>query len=166
MKTLYILRHAKSSRENPALADFDRPLLEKGLKKSRLITEFLLKHQVTIDLIISSPAVRALATAEIFARALKYPVEEIIQKKKLYLGNTDAYHELFFEVPDHVNSLMIVGHNQSITDFANQFMKTKLMNLPTSGIVSINLITDTWENASVAKKKTNFVVYPKLFEEE
>ncbi len=163
MKTLYLLRHAKSSREDPTLTDFDRPLLEAGLKKSRLITDFLLKQHISIDLIISSPAVRALATAEIFAHALKYPIENIMKMKKLYPGDVTAYQELLYEVPDYVQSLMIVGHNQSITDFSNQFLKEKLLNLPTSGLVSINLQSDTWEQACVAKRKTNFVVYPKMF---
>jgi phosphohistidine phosphatase len=107
MKTLYLLRHAKSSWQNSDLDDFERPLLEKGLKRSKLMIDYLLEHEVGVDLIVSSPAVRALATAEIFARALNYPVENIRKEKKMYFGDSDSYYEQFFDVPKHVNSMIL-----------------------------------------------------------
>lgn len=166
MKTLYLLRHAKSSWLNPDLDDFDRPLLEKGLKRSKLIIDYLLENDIQVDLIISSPAARALATAEIFARALNYPVDSITKEKKLYFGDSDSYYEQFFDVPKHVNSMMLVGHNPSITNFANQFLETKIDYLPTSGLVSISFNTDKWEKAGIAKRKINFVVYPRMFRKD
>lgn len=166
MKTLYLLRHAKSSWQDPDLGDFDRPLLEKGLKRSKLIIDYLLEHDVKVDLIISSPAARALASAEIFARALNYPIENIRKENKLYFGDADSYYEQFFDVPKHVNSMMLVGHNPSITTFANNFLEKKIDYLPTSGIVSIGLDTDQWEKAGVAKRKVNFVVYPRMFRKD
>lgn len=166
MKTLYLLRHAKSSWQNPDRSDFDRPLLEKGLKRSKLIIDYLKKRDVSIDLIVSSPALRAQATAEIFARALNYPLESIRKDRKIYFGNADSFYEQFFDVPKHVNTMMLVGHNPSITSFANQFLEKKIDYLPTSGIVSISFKTDQWGKASVAKRKTNFVVYPRMFRKD
>lgn len=166
MKTLYLLRHAKSSWQNPDLDDFERPLLEKGLKRSKLIIDYLMDHEIIVDLIISSPALRAQATAEIFARALNYPIDEIKKDKKLYFGDSDAYYEQFFDVPKHVNSMMLVGHNPSITNFANQFLEKKIDFLPTSGLVSISFDTDQWEKAGIAKRKINFVVYPRMFRKD
>jgi phosphohistidine phosphatase len=166
MKTLYLLRHAKSSWQNPDLDDFERPLLEKGLKRSKLIIDYLMDHDISVDLIISSPALRAQATAEIFARALNYPVDEIKKYKKLYFGDSDSYYEQFFDVPKHVNSMMLVGHNPSITNFANQFLEKKIDFLPTSGLVSISFDTDQWEKAGIAKRKVNFVVYPRMFRKD
>ena len=125
MKTLYLLRHAKSSWQKPDLDDFERPLLEKGLKRSKLMIDYLHEHDIKIDLIISSPAVRAFATAEIFARALNYPVNNIRKERKLYFGDTDSFYEQFFDVPKQVNSMMLVGHNPTITTFANQFLEKK-----------------------------------------
>ena len=166
MKTLYLLRHAKSSWQNPDLDDFDRPLLEKGLKRSKLVIDYLLDHEIKVDWIISSPAVRALATAEIFARALNYPVAAILKERKLYFGDSDSFLEQFFDVPKKVNSMMLVGHNPAITTFANQFLDNKIDYLPTSGIVSISFLTDNWGKAGIAKRKVNFVVYPRMFRKD
>ena len=166
MKTLYLLRHAKSSWQKPDLDDFERPLLEKGLKRSKLMIDYLHEHDIKIDLIISSPAVRAFATAEIFARALNYPVNNISKERKLYFGDTDSFYEQFFDVPKQVNSMMLVGHNPTITTFANQFLEKKIDFLPTSGIVSISFNTDQWEKAGVAKRKINFVIYPRMFRKD
>lgn len=163
MKTLYLLRHAKSSWENPDLDDFDRPLLQKGLKKSKVIIDYLLKNSVHVDLIISSPAVRALETAAFFADALKYPNVLIRKEKSLYFGDPDSYFSQFYDIPKHVNSLMLVGHNPAITYFANLLLKQKIEFLPTSGIVSIIFEAENWEEAADARRKTNFVVYPGMF---
>jgi phosphohistidine phosphatase len=166
MKTLYLLRHAKSSWQQPELDDFERPLLEKGLKRSKLVIDYLLERKVAVDLIISSPAVRALATAKIFASAMNYPVEDIRKERKLYFGDADAYFEQFFDVPKTVNAMMLVGHNPAITTFANQFLKDKIDYLPTSGVVSLSFDIDNWENAGTAKRKVNFVVYPRMFRKD
>lgn len=166
MKTLYLLRHAKSSRENPYLDDYDRPLLPKGLKKSKVIIDYLLKKNVQVDLIISSPAVRALETARMFAHALKYPAQNIRTNKSLYATDSEAYFSQFYDVPHKVNSLMIVGHNPEITSVANQLLSDKIDNLPTSGIVSITFDSENWEEAGDAKRQTNFVIYPGMFMKE
>ncbi len=166
MKTLYLLRHAKSSLANPDLTDFDRPLLEKGVKRSKLIIDYLHDHEITVDLIVSSPAVRALATAEIFARALNYPIENIRKDRSIYFGDSDKLYEQFFDVPKQVDSMMLVGHNPTLTNFANEFLEKKIDYIPTSGIVSISFDTDYWEKAGIAKRKTNFVVYPKMFRKD
>lgn len=163
MKTLYLLRHAKSSWKNPDLDDFDRPLLQKGLKKSKVIIDYLLKNSVQVDLIISSPAVRALETAEIFAYALKYPSEKIRKERSLYFGDSDSYFSQFYDIPQNVNSLMLVGHNPAITNLANRLIKEEIEYLPTSGIISIKFKAESWEEIEDVKRKTNFVVYPKMF---
>lgn len=163
MKTLYLLRHAKSSWQQPELNDMDRPLLEKGLKRSKLIIDYLIDKKIKVDLIISSPALRALKTAEIFAHALRYPIDQVLIEKKVYSGDEDALMELFFDISPRINSLMIVGHNPTLTNFANYFLDPHIDYLPTSGVVSIGFKTEKWEKIYTAERKTNFVVYPKMF---
>lgn len=163
IKYLYLLRHAKSSWNNTELSDFERPLLEKGLKRSKLIIDYLLNQKVQLDFIVSSPAMRAKATAEIFARGLNYPVELIRYDKKIYHGDADSLFEQFFDIPQFVNKIMIVGHNPSLTNFANFFLDKKIDYLPTSGVVSIGFKTDKWEKIATASRIVNFVVYPKMF---
>jgi phosphohistidine phosphatase len=160
MKQLLIVRHAKSSWDNPGLEDFQRPLLEKGKKKTRYILDYLIKHQIRPDLIISSHATRALDTAKIIAHALVIPEEKLIISKNLYHGDAESLFNYFYDMHDEVNSLMLVGHNPTLTYFSNIFLDKKIDNLPTSGVVCIEFKTDSWAQIQTAKRKTNFVISP------
>jgi phosphohistidine phosphatase len=161
MKTIYIVRHAKSSWEKSDLPDEKRPLMEKGKKRTKKVIDYLHDQKVMVDYIISSHAVRALETAKILAHALKYPVDNIKIDSHIYYSSGDSIINQFYDLPDRYNSVMIVGHNPSLTDFVNQFLKEPLENLPTSGVVSISFDTDQWEKVPLAKRKTNFVLFPK-----
>jgi len=161
MKTLYIARHAKSSWNNPGLEDHERPLLEKGKKRTRYIVNYLLENKCSIDLIMSSHAVRANETAKIIAHGLSYPDDKIMVSRSLYFGHPDNFFDVFYDLSDDVESLMMVGHNPGFTTFANYFLDKKIDNLPTSGVVCIEFDTDSWENILDSKRKVKFVVSPK-----
>jgi phosphohistidine phosphatase len=162
MKTLYIVRHAKSSWDFPELPDEERPLLKKGEKRTEKIANFLLEKKVSVDHIISSHAVRALDTAKIIAYTLHYPEEDIAISGIVYHASSDQLYDLFFELSDDIESLMIVGHNPTFTNFANHFLNKEIDWLPTSGVVSINFKTDQWTQVPLAKRKTNFIIFPKM----
>ena len=162
MKTLYIARHAKSSWDHPELIDEQRPLLEKGIKKTGIITDYLIDNNISVDLIISSHAVRALETAKIIAKAIHYPEDEIIINEHIYFSDIDDLTEQLSNLSDQLKSVMIVGHNPTLTDFANYLLEKKIDWLPTSGIVSINFKTQHWLNLLDARKTTNFIIYPGL----
>lgn len=166
MKTLYITRHAKSSWEFPNLSDHERPLLEKGKKRTKKISNYLIRNNIKIDLIISSHAVRAYETAKIIAKAIQYPVDNIRTDQMIYYSGADNLAGLFFDISENINSAMIVGHNPTFTNFANQFLVEKIDWLQTSGIVCLSFDTNKWEEISAANCKTNFVIYPKMFREE
>lgn len=161
MKTLYIVRHAKSSWEFSELSDEERPLLEKGKKRTRKVVNYLLDKKIKPDVIISSHAVRALETAKIIAHAVGYPLEDIRISKQVYHASADRLYDQFFDLDNKLESLMIVGHNPGFTSFANHFLEKKIEWLPTSGVVSISFDTPFWENIPMAKRKTNFVLIPK-----
>ncbi len=165
MKTLYIVRHAKSSWEQSGIEDHERPIIEKGKKRTKLVIDYLLKHDVTVDLMLSSYAVRALDTAKIIARALNYPEGKIQISKSIYHGDAGNLLDLFFDLSDDVNSLMIFGHNPTITNFANGFLEKKIDWLPTSGVVCIEFDADKWEQVPTAKKRIKFVISPKSVKE-
>jgi phosphohistidine phosphatase len=162
MKTLYVMRHAKSSWGEPELADFDRPLIEKGEMRTKKIVDFLLKKEVNIDMILSSPAVRALETAKIIARGLKLPEENLRFDKSIYEAETSQLHDLFLDLPAFVNHLMIIGHNPTVTYFSNEFMEKKIDSMPTSAIVCINFDTDDWTQITPGNAKLKFLIYPKM----
>jgi len=162
MKTIIIVRHAKSSWDFPHLSDHERPLLEKGKSKTKLINDYFLKNNLTVDLILSSHAVRAYETAKIIARHIGYPIESIRIDKMIYHANAERLIDQFYDLPDNINQVMLVGHNPTLTNFVNQYLENKIEWLPTSGAVSIDFDTDKWENISQAKFKLNFAVYPKM----
>jgi phosphohistidine phosphatase len=161
MKTIYIVRHAKSSWNHIDLPDEQRPLMEKGKKKTKKVIDYLLENKAKVDHIISSHAVRAYDTAKILAHGLKYPVENIKIDSQIYYSTSDSLMEQFYGLSNRFNSVMIVGHNPCLTDFVNQFLKEPVENLPTSGVVSISFDTDSWEEIPLASTKTNFILFPK-----
>jgi phosphohistidine phosphatase len=162
MKTIYIVRHAKSSWDFPHLSDHERPLLEKGKKRTRLINDYLIQNKITVDLMVTSHAVRAYETARIIARAIDYPKEGIRVDRMIYHANADRLIDQFYDLSDEFKSIMIIGHNPTLTNFANQYLDKKIEWLPTSGVICINFETDRWEDISRAKYKPVFVVYPKM----
>ncbi|MFH1119022.1 MAG: histidine phosphatase family protein [Bacteroidota bacterium] len=163
MKTLYLMRHAKSSWKHAELNDLDRPLLEKGLKRTRLIINYLQTNERKIELIITSHAVRAVETARIIARAFNVEESNFRIEKGVYMADADSLMDQFYDLPTAVSEVMLVGHNPSITNFANTFLDEKIDYLPTSGVVAINFETDNWEDLPVARFKTDFTIFPKMF---
>jgi phosphohistidine phosphatase len=162
MKTLYLVRHAKSSWDHPGLSDFDRPLMATGIKKTRQIIKYLIEKRVSVDLVISSPAVRALETAKLIAAGLDYPIENIKQEPALYEARPKDYLDLIHEIPDEINSLMIFGHNLTITHVANIFLDQGIDILPTSGVVAISFKTEHWIEIYTIRPEQKFVVFPKM----
>jgi phosphohistidine phosphatase len=164
MKKLYLVRHAKSSREESGVTDIDRPLLEKGITRTQKVIKFLKERQVKIDLMISSPAERAIRTAALIAKGLGYPEEQIRLERKIYDGYYDRILDLIYAVPNHVDSLMIFGHNPSITHLSNLFLHPGIEPLPTTGTVCISFDTDKWESIPLVEPVREFVVFPKQFQ--
>jgi phosphohistidine phosphatase len=164
MKRLYLVRHAKSSWSSPGMDDLDRPLLEKGLKRTRLMIDYLKKHNTNLDLILCSHAVRAFETAKLFAWALEVPEEALRIERGIYAADADRITDQFFDLPDKVDSLMIVGHNPGITDFANLFLSSKIDMMATSGIVGIEFATEDWAEILNCKSKKLFYIFPRMLD--
>lgn len=166
MKTVYIVRHAKSSWDFPHLSDHERPINKKGKKRTRIITDYLSKNKITIDLIISSHAVRASETAGIIARAIDYPAESIRIDRMIYHTNADRLIEQFFTLPNEVSSVMLVGHNPTLTNFVNNYLDDKIDWLPTSAVVCMKFNTNNWEDISMAKHENVFAISPRMLKNE
>ncbi len=162
MKTLYVVRHAKSSWSHPDLPDHDRPLLEKGKKRTRKIINFLKEEGVTVDFIISSSAVRASETALYFAKGLNYPASEIKTDPAIYYASAEDIFMQFSDLNDAYSKVMIVGHNPAFTNFVNCFIQPPIDWLPTSGVISIQFKTNKWEEIRESKFEVEFVIFPKL----
>lgn len=153
MKTLFLLRHAKSSWKNPSLSDYDRPLNKRGKNDALLIAKLLKRKGINIDFIISSGAKRAIETAFFFAGELNLQPKVL---EDLYLASSRTIIRIIDDVDDKTNSILIVGHNPGITDLVNQISNYPLENLPTSGLIAFS-IEGKWKD--IGKKKFDFLFY-------
>ena len=134
MKTIILVRHAKSSWDDFSLKDEERPLTDRGKKNAPEMAKRLLKKKVPIDAILSSPAKRAKSTAEYFANEYEIPKKKIILIPELYRGSTDAFVRTIRNAPEKANSIAIFSHNNGITQFANALSETKIDNMPTCSV--------------------------------
>ena len=160
-KSLYIVRHGKSTWDYNSASDIDRPLKERGIKDAYHMSERLLKNNQVPELIISSTAVRAMHTATIFARTFELDTSKIQLNNNLYLASTRSVLDIVESINDQINSVMIFGHNPTFTDLANIFLKDKIDNMPTTGLAKIIFNSKTWTNIRNQEPIESFFDYPK-----
>lgn len=162
MKTLIIVRHAKSSWANPGQQDFDRPLNERGKNDAPKMAEKLLAEVGKIDAFVSSPAKRAKQTCEAFAAAYGRDKDKIIFIDKLYHAPAHVYYETISEVKNKYDRIAIFGHNPGITDFVNSFhAQGQSVEMPTCAIFAVKTDVEKWEDFEAAEKRVLFYKYPK-----
>lgn len=162
MKTLYLCRHAKSSWDDPALPDEERPLIPQGISKTMLVARFLKERDIQPELMISSHAVRAYETARIIAKELGYSRQKIRVDPAIYDGSEESIADLVSGIDNTVESVMVFGHNPTITQAANLFLHPRIAEMRTSAIVGIRFDTDKWEKISVSAASKDFIIYPGL----
>jgi len=146
MKTLYLIRHAKSDWSDESLSDFDRPLNKRGVKDAPLMGSKLLERGILPNLILSSPALRAKTTAHAIAQALSYPTDSIRYIHALYASDAQTILSIIRDVSASVETLFLFGHNPEITECANFITGGDIDNIPTCGVVAIQLKNDSWES--------------------
>lgn len=160
MKKILLVRHAKSSWDFN-IEDFDRPLNDRGHSAAPEMAKRLLKKDVAIDAFISSPAVRALSTAEYFAKAYDVKAKHIQTIPSLYHAAPEAFFSVIEELDDSLKTIAIFSHNPGITEFANQQTDTRIDNMPTCGIFAIKADIKHWKDYRSAQKTFWFFDYPK-----
>lgn len=158
MKNLILIRHAKSSWDEP-LQDKHRILTNKGKNDANLVASEYLKYLPNKFIVYSSPAKRAKDTALIFAQNLSFPEECIIFEDKLYTFSGLELEKIIKSISDDYENVILFGHNGAITNFVNKFGDKLIDNVPTSGVVSIEFETNNWK--TIAKGKTKHVLFPR-----
>ncbi|NJK95373.1 MAG: hypothetical protein HC905_11085 [Bacteroidales bacterium] len=161
IKTLVIVRHAKSSWDYDSIEDVDRPLKESGIKNAYLIAETLKKRNISFDAVYSSPANRALHTALIFSRVIKYPASKIRILDELYSESDSSVIQFIRAIPETHANILMVGHNPTFTDLANRFLKQRISNLPTAGAVFLELNCDSWAHIGPVAVVKDGLFFPK-----
>ncbi|MFD3001376.1 SixA phosphatase family protein [Pontibacter toksunensis] len=163
MKTLYIVRHAKSSWEFEELSDHDRPLNKRGRSDASLMGQELAARDVQPNLIISSPAVRALTTATLVGKELGYDADDIVLDERVYGAGKEDLLQVVQEAPADVDYLMLVGHNEAISDFANMITPEQVSRLPTTGVVVLEFNCESWHDISKDNANLLFYDFPKNY---
>ncbi len=147
MKTLLILRHAKSSWDDPTQSDHDRPLNERGKKDAKRIGLLLLEHGLVPDRMISSTAKRARKTAGKVAKACGY-AGEVEQTKRLYLASPPEIIEILRQVGDECSTVLVVAHNPGLEELVRQ-LTGQPEPMPTAALAQVAIDIDRWQSLSV-----------------
>ncbi len=161
MKMLTIVRHAKSSWSDTGLSDRERPLNKRGERDAPAMGKRIADAGIRPSLIVSSPATRAWTTARVVAEQLSYPAEFLQGENELYLASLNDLLDVVVAQDDGFNSLMIVGHNPGLTDFVNFLSPGLTSNLPTAGVVSVNIDQDDWKLYEQPQTELVLHDYPK-----
>lgn len=161
MKTLYIVRHAKSSWEYEGIKDIDRPLKQRGINDAYLISSVLNKKIATPDVFISSCANRALHTGMIFSYTFNYPLANLKLSKSLYNFSDGYLIKTVKALDDSFDSAIIFSHDHGISDFVNKFGSIQVNHVPTCGVIGIKFESNHWKN--IKSGKTILTEFPKHY---
>lgn len=160
MKTLFLIRHAKSSWDDTELPDRDRPLADRGKGDVAKMGKRLAKRGVKPDLIMSSPAMRALATAEVIAKVLNFKRKDIVVNDRLYAAQADDLLGVIQELGNKLEHVMLVGHNPELTELAYH-LSHEITDMPTCAIAEFTFDAKSWSDIGNAKPRQVALDYPK-----
>lgn len=161
MKTLILVRHAKSDWTHEGLGDTERPLNERGKKDAPEMAKRLRKKGLKIDAFISSPAKRALRTARFFAEEFDVKKDDIRIEKRLYGAMPSQFEEVIASLKDKEETVILFSHNPGITEYVNTICDVRTDNMPTCAIFAVQADIDSWQDFVKAEKKFLFYDYPK-----
>lgn len=159
MKTLYIVRHAKSSWKYSSVSDHDRPLKERGINDAHLLSKFLAKEINKPATFISSSATRALTTATIFCDNFSFPMANLKISKQLYSFSDGYLIKTVKALDDSFDSAMVFSHDHGINSFVNQFGSKPIAHVPTCGVIGIKFKEKHWKD--IKKGTTILIEFPK-----
>lgn len=161
MKTLLLIRHAKSSWDNISLPDFERTLNERGKHDAPVMAKRIRNKKIEIDYFVSSPAIRAKKTAEIFMDEFDVKKEKILFVPSLYEGSIENFYDTVENLKDKNNTVAIFAHNPGITEFINSLKCFPVYDMPTCGVFALKIKTKKWIAFKISEKEFLFFDYPK-----
>jgi phosphohistidine phosphatase len=159
MKTLLLLRHAKSSWKDAGLRDFDRPLNKRGLKAARLIGRFIRRQKMKPALVLSSPAERARQTAALVLEASKLSVE-LRYDERIYEASVRVLLEVVSQIEEAADIVLLVGHNPGMEALLES-LTGEVRRMPTAALACIHLDLDKWSKVRERAGRCEWLVKPK-----
>ncbi|PLX82828.1 MAG: phosphohistidine phosphatase [Desulfuromonas sp.] len=161
MKRLLLVRHAKSSWDDPDLADIDRPLNKRGKRDAPTMGRRLAERGIAPGLIVSSPAKRARRTALLLAEEIAYPEETIALDERIYEASAAELLDVIRGFDDAQDTALLVGHNPGLTELGNLLTGAGIANIPTCGILCAELRGTSWKELAAGATILSFFDYPK-----
>jgi len=163
MKRLLLLRHAKSSWAEPGLADFDRPLNERGLRAAPLVGRFLRRRKIRPDLVLSSPAERARRTAALVSEAavLDAPTR---YDERIYEATPEALVEVVSQVEEGADEVLLVGHNPGMEELII-LLAGERRPMPTAALARVELEVEKWSKVRAGSGRLELHVTPRELED-
>ena len=159
-RTLFLIRHAKSSWNGFTLPDKERPLADRGKRDAQMMGKRLAKHHVKPDLILSSPARRALSTAEIIAKELDYRTKDIVVEDRLYATDAEILLRVICELSDKLKCAMLFGHNPELIDLAHRLSNDVTL-MATCAVAEFTFDSKSWSIIGEIKPAKVALDYPK-----
>lgn len=162
MKTIYLLRHAKSSWAENGLSDKQRPLNQRGKQNAPEMGKRFAERGEQLERVVSSPALRAHATTQLFCEACGFPPQDIVIEPGLYFSGSGSIEDVILAQDDQIRSLMLVFHNPDITYFANSIdYDFNIDNVPTCGLVRFGSDIAQWRDWSRDNTVFEYFDFPK-----
>lgn len=165
MKQILLMRHAKSSWDNPELKDFDRPLEERGLNDAPMMGRFIMESNYKPGMVISSPAQRAKETTQLIREAAKIEESQISWNEDLYFGSIQDYIAAIQTASDEYERIMLVGHNPLMENTAGTLAgagQKVALRMPTAALVCLESFAETWEAVAPATCQIKWMMIPKV----
>jgi phosphohistidine phosphatase len=144
-KSLYLLRHAKAESATSQSSDEDRTLVPRGVDDVKKLATKLIKKDIGFDLILTSPAIRAITTAQIIANRLEHKQRHLEVDKKLYQANSIALLTIVSKLHKKLKSVLLVGHNPALEDFA-ALMSGEPVSMQTCALIELIFELKDWND--------------------
>jgi len=158
MKKIVLIRHGKSSWKEP-VNDIDRPLKKRGKLDAAMVAEEFKKFDFTPDLVVSSPAKRAVDICRIFIKKMDISTDILQINPIIYDFSGGKTSDFISSLDDSCQNVMLFGHNHAFTALANLYGNKIIENLPTSGLVVISFNIESWKDVEVGI--TELIIFPK-----
>jgi phosphohistidine phosphatase len=158
---LYLIRHAKSSWDFPELDDYERPLNDRGLKNAPEVGKHLVGLSIKPDLLISSPAKRAIDTCKLIAKEFKYPEAQIKTDNLIYHASVIELYQVLRQLNDKYKTVFLFGHNPGLSDFGNSLSGEYFEDIPTCGVLGLEIQEEKWAETKKGSAKVSLFEYPK-----
>jgi dUTP pyrophosphatase len=159
MKNLFLLRHAKSSWDNAALGDFDRPLSKRGISNAIQLSEYIQKHSISFDLVLSSPSERTQSTLDLVLSSLD-PIPTSNLKECIYHASASSLTQLITDQDDEINNLLIIGHNPGLHILTETLTNESIVKFPTCAFAKITNFNH-WKDVDAGILTLESVITPR-----